>query len=46
MMGAGFSERKVALMPQKLVPVTEEDKKKSYYKYYLEDMVDAPPETL
>ncbi len=32
-------------MPQKkLVPVTEEDKKKSYYKYYLEDMVDAPPE--
>jgi hypothetical protein len=31
-------------MAQKLVPVTEGDKKKSYYKYYLEDMVDAPPE--
>ena len=31
-------------MAQKLVPVTEEDKKKSYYKYYLEEMTDAPPE--
>lgn len=26
------------------VPVTEQDKLKSYYKYYLEDMVDAPKE--
>ena len=26
------------------VPVSEEDKKKSYYKYYLEEMVDASPE--
>jgi hypothetical protein len=31
-------------MAQKLVPVTEEDKKKSYYKYYLAELVDAPPE--
>jgi len=31
-------------MAQKLVPVTEEDKKKSYYKYYLEDMAQATPE--
>jgi hypothetical protein len=45
MLGVRFSERMVILMPQKkLVPVTEEDKKKSYYKFYLEDMVDAPPE--
>ena len=26
------------------VPVSEQDKLKSYYKYYLEDMVQAPPE--
>lgn len=26
------------------VPVMEQDKTKSYYKYYLEDMVQAPPE--
>ena len=25
-------------MAQKLVPVTEEDKKKSYYKYYLHNI--------
>lgn len=28
----------------KLVPVTEEDKKKSYYKYYLEEMAPVAPE--
>lgn len=28
----------------KLVPVTEEDKKKSYYKYFLEEMAPVPPE--
>jgi hypothetical protein len=26
------------------VPVSEEDKKNSYYKYYLAELVDAPPE--
>jgi phloretin hydrolase len=31
-------------MAQNWVPVTEEDKNKSYYKYYLEEMTDAPPE--
>jgi hypothetical protein len=31
-------------MAQKLVPVTEEDKKKSYYKYYLREMAEASPE--
>lgn len=31
-------------MEKKRVPVTEEDKKKSYYKYYLNEMADAPPE--
>lgn len=28
----------------KKVPITQEDKKKSYYKYYLEEMAQAPPE--
>lgn len=26
------------------LPVSEEDTRKSYYKYYLEDIIDAPPE--
>ena len=28
------------------VPVTEQDKKKSYYKYYLEPMVEPPAENI
>ena len=32
--------------PRKKVPVTEEDKKKSYYKYYLEPMAEPPWENI
>jgi len=33
-------------LPRKKVPVTEEDKKKSYYKYYLEPMAEPPQEII